>query len=253
MTRGWWLVVGLLVYSFIVCPLDMDNYHKMLYNITEVSPIKLFIDTANIEEIKNANELGVISGVTTNPSLIAREGRDFVEVVREITSIVDGPISAEAVSTDAEPMITEAEELAAIHPNIIVKIPMTGEGLKAVKVLSQKGIKTNVTLVFSSNQALMAALAGATYVSPFVGRLDDIGHDGLALIEEIVQIFDIHGLDTQIISASIRHPQHVTQSALAGAHIATVPYKVLIQMLKHPLTDLGIEKFLADWDKVPKK
>jgi transaldolase len=219
----------------------------------EVFVIKIFIDSANVDEIKAANELGVISGVTTNPSLIAREGRDFGEVVREITAIVDGPISAEAVSVDADPMIAEAEELAAIHPNIVVKIPMTGEGLKAVKALASKGIKTNVTLVFSANQALLAALAGATYVSPFVGRLDDIGHDGMALIGEIVQIFDIHGLDTQIISASIRHPLHVTQSALAGAHIATVPYKVLNQMLKHPLTDLGIEKFLADWAKVPKK
>ncbi|WP_092482013.1 fructose-6-phosphate aldolase [Desulfoscipio geothermicus] len=215
--------------------------------------MKIFIDSANVDEIKAANELGVISGVTTNPSLIAREGRDFGEVVREITAIIDGPVSAEAVSVDAAPMIAEAEELAAIHPNIVVKIPMTGEGLKAVKALASKGIKTNVTLVFSANQALLAALAGATYVSPFVGRLDDIGHDGMALIGEIVQIFDIHGLDTQIISASIRHPLHVTQSALAGAHIATVPYKVLNQMLKHPLTDLGIEKFLADWAKVPKK
>ncbi|SFQ98271.1 transaldolase [Desulfoscipio geothermicus DSM 3669] len=219
----------------------------------EVFAIKIFIDSANVDEIKAANELGVISGVTTNPSLIAREGRDFGEVVREITAIIDGPVSAEAVSVDAAPMIAEAEELAAIHPNIVVKIPMTGEGLKAVKALASKGIKTNVTLVFSANQALLAALAGATYVSPFVGRLDDIGHDGMALIGEIVQIFDIHGLDTQIISASIRHPLHVTQSALAGAHIATVPYKVLNQMLKHPLTDLGIEKFLADWAKVPKK
>ncbi len=218
----------------------------------EVLAIKLFIDSANIEEIKAANELGVISGVTTNPSLIAREGRNFAEVVREITAVVDGPISAEAVSTEAGPMIAEAEELAAIHPNIVVKIPMTGEGLKAVRALSQKGIKTNVTLVFSANQALLAALAGATYVSPFVGRLDDIGHDGIALVEEIVQIYELHDLPSQIISASIRHPLHVTQSALAGAHIATVPYKVLMQMLKHPLTDLGIEKFLADWAKVPK-
>lgn len=200
-----------------------------------------------------ANELGVISGVTTNPSLIAREGRDFVAVVREITAIVDGPISAEAVSIEAGPMIAEAEELAAIHPNIVVKIPMNGEGLKAVSALAQKGIKTNVTLIFSANQALLAALAGATYVSPFVGRLDDIGYDGLELVKDITEIYDLHGLETQIISASIRHPMHVTQSALAGAHIATVPYKVLLQMLKHPLTDLGIEKFLSDWAKVPKK
>ncbi|WP_041285044.1 fructose-6-phosphate aldolase [Desulfoscipio gibsoniae] len=215
--------------------------------------MKLFIDSANVDEIKSASELGVISGVTTNPSLIAREGRDFGAVVREITTIVDGPISAEAVSTDAGPMIAEAEELAAIHPNIVVKIPMTGEGLKAVSALAQKGIKTNVTLVFSANQALMAALAGATYVSPFVGRLDDIGYDGLELIKDIAEIYDLHGLAPEIISASIRHPMHVTQSALAGAHIATVPYKVLVQMLNHPLTDSGIEKFLSDWAKVPKK
>lgn len=216
-------------------------------------PIKLFIDTANVEEIKAASELGVISGVTTNPSLIAREGRDFVDVVREITAIVDGPISAEAVSIQAGPMIAEAGELAAIHPNIVVKIPMNAEGLKAVSVLSKKGIKTNVTLVFSANQALLAALAGATYVSPFVGRLDDIGQDGMVLIDEIVQIFDLYGLETEIISASIRHPMHVTRSALAGADIATVPYKVLLQMIEHPLTDLGIDKFLADWKKVPKR
>lgn len=214
-------------------------------------PIKLFIDSANVEEIRAAAELGVISGVTTNPSLIAREGRNFIEVVREITSIVDGPVSAEAVSTEAGPMIAEAEKLAAIHPNVVVKIPMTGEGLKAVHALAPKGIKTNVTLVFSANQALLAALAGATYVSPFVGRLDDAGHDGIALVEQIAQIFQLHDLATKIISASIRHPLHVTQSALAGADIATVPYKVLVQMLKHPLTDLGIEKFLADWATVP--
>jgi len=218
----------------------------------EVSSIKLFIDSANVDEIRAASELGVISGVTTNPSLIAMEGRDFIEVVKEITSIVDGPISAEAVSIEAGPMVAEAEELAAIHPNIVVKIPMTAEGLKAVSQLSQKGIKTNVTLVFSANQALMAALAGATFVSPFVGRLDDVGYDGVTLIKEIVEIFELHGLETLIISASIRHPLHVTQSALAGADIATVPYKVLQQMTKHPLTDRGIEKFLADWDKVPK-
>ncbi|MBF7081497.1 fructose-6-phosphate aldolase [Desulfallas sp. Bu1-1] len=214
--------------------------------------MKLFIDSANVGEIRAAAELGVISGVTTNPSLIAKEGRNFVEVVREITSIIDGPVSAEAVSTEAGPMIAEAVELASIHPNVVVKIPMTADGLKAVSALSPKGIKTNVTLVFSANQALLAALAGATYVSPFVGRLDDTGHDGIALIEEIVQIFELHGLETKIISASIRHPLHVTQSALAGADIATVPYKVLMQMLKHPLTDLGIEKFLADWATVPK-
>ncbi|MDQ0285008.1 transaldolase [Desulfofundulus luciae] len=215
--------------------------------------MQLFLDTANVEEIKKAYALGVISGVTTNPSLIAREGRDFAEVVREITAIVDGPISAEAVSTEAEGMIAEAEELAAIHPNIVVKIPMTGEGLKAVKFLSSKGIKTNVTLVFSANQALLAALAGATYVSPFVGRLDDVGHDGLELIQDIMAIYSNYDFPTKVIAASIRHPVHVVMAARAGADIATVPYKVLMQMLKHPLTDTGIEKFLADWATVPKK
>lgn len=215
--------------------------------------MRLFIDTANVEEIREINELGVISGVTTNPSLIAKEGRDFVEVVKEIASIVDGPISAEVVSLEAPDMIKEAEKLAAIHPNIVIKIPMTAEGLKAARACAQKGIKTNVTLVFSANQALMAALAGATYVSPFVGRLDDIGENGIGLVADIVEIFTLHGLNTEIISASIRHPMHVIMSAKAGAHIATVPYKVLKQMLKHPLTDIGIEKFLADWEKVPNK
>ncbi|SHJ56617.1 fructose-6-phosphate aldolase [Desulfofundulus thermosubterraneus] len=215
--------------------------------------MQLFLDTANVEEIKKAYALGVISGVTTNPSLIAREGRDFAEVVREITSIVDGPISAEAVSIDAQGMIAEAEELAAIHPNIVVKIPMTGEGLKAVKFLASKGIKTNVTLIFSVNQALLAALAGATYVSPFVGRLDDVGHDGLELIQDIMAIYSNYDFSTKVIAASIRHPVHVTMAARAGADIATVPYKVLMQMLKHPLTDIGIERFLADWATVPRK
>lgn len=205
-----------------------------------------------MDEIREINEWGILSGVTTNPSLIAKEGRDFKEVVKEITAIVDGPISAEVVSMEVQGMMKEAEELAAIHPNIVIKIPMNAEGLKAVKTCAQKGIKTNVTLVFSANQALMAALAGATFVSPFVGRLDDIGYDGIELVEDIVEIFDLHELETQVISASIRHPQHVIMSARAGAHIATVPYKVLKQMLKHPLTGLGIEKFLADWEKVPK-
>lgn len=214
--------------------------------------MKLFIDTANVEEIKQAYELGVISGVTTNPSLIAREGRDFVQVVKEITAIVDGPISAEAVSLDAPGMLVEARQLAAIHPNIIVKIPMTAEGLKATKACAQEGIKTNVTLVFSANQALLAALAGATYVSPFVGRLDDIGQEGMDLIYDIITIFETYDYDVQVISASIRHPMHVTASAKAGAHIATIPYKVLMQMIKHPLTDAGVEQFLADWSKVPR-
>lgn len=215
--------------------------------------IELFIDSANINEVKSAYELGVISGVTTNPSLIAREGRDFGQVVREITDIVDGPISAEAVSTEAPGIITEAEQLAAIHPNIVVKVPMNAEGLKAVKVLSGKGIKTNVTLVFSANQALMAALAGAAYVSPFVGRLDDVGQDGMDLIRQIMEIYSNYAMETKVIAASIRHPVHVMQAALAGSDIATVPYKVIMQMLQHPLTDIGIEKFLADWKKVPAK
>ncbi|GIW48683.1 MAG: putative transaldolase [Caloramator sp.] len=215
--------------------------------------MKLFIDTANVDEIREAEKLGIICGVTTNPSLIAKEGRDFVEVVKEITEIVDGPISAEVISLEAEGMIKEARELAKIHKNIVIKIPMTLEGLKAVKVLSKEGIKTNVTLIFSSAQALLAAKAGATYVSPFVGRLDDIGHDGMTLIEEIVRIFDNYGIETEIIAASIRHPMHVVEAALAGAHIATVPYKVLVQMAKHPMTDIGIEKFLKDWETVPKK
>ena len=214
--------------------------------------IKLFIDTANVGEIREFNKWGVITGVTTNPSLIAKEGRDFKEVVKEITSIVDGPISAEVVSMEAESMVREAQELAAIHRNIVIKIPMTAQGLEATKECARKGIKTNVTLVFSANQALLAALAGATYVSPFVGRLDDIGQNGIDLVNEIVEIFDVHGLETEVISASIRHPQHVISSAMAGAHIATVPYNVLNKMLKHPLTDLGIEKFLSDWEKVPK-
>ncbi len=215
--------------------------------------MKLFIDTANIEEIKKANDLGVICGVTTNPSLIAKEGRVFEEVVKEITSIVDGPISAEVISLESEKMVEEALELVKIHPNIVIKLPMCLEGLKAVKVLSAKGIKTNVTLIFSAAQALLAARAGATYVSPFVGRLDDIGQEGINLISEVAEIFATHGIETEIISASIRNPIHVTSSALAGAHIATVPYKVIEQMTKHPLTDAGIAKFLKDWETVPNK
>ncbi|OEH85418.1 fructose-6-phosphate aldolase [Desulfuribacillus stibiiarsenatis] len=208
-----------------------------------------FIDTANTEEIKKAYDMGVVAGVTTNPSLVAKEGRDFVEVLKEIIAIVDGPISAEVISLDAVGMVKEARPLAALSKNIVIKIPMTGEGLKAVKILAAEGIRTNVTLVFSSNQALLAARAGATYVSPFVGRLDDIGHNGIELISEIANIFGLHQIDTEIISASIRHPLHVTQSALAGAHIATVPYSVIQGMLKHPMTDLGIERFLKDWEQ----
>ena len=211
--------------------------------------MRFFIDTANVEDIRKANDMGIICGVTTNPSLIAKEGRDFNEVIKEITSIVDGPISGEvkATTTDAEGMIKEGREIAAIHPNMIVKIPMTTEGLKAVKVLNAEGIKTNVTLVFTSNQALLAARAGATYVSPFLGRLDDISVCGTDLIREIVEIFQVAGIDTEIIAASVRHPMHVTECALAGADIATVPYKDLEQMTKHPLTDQGIEKFQKDY------
>ena len=211
--------------------------------------MKFFVDTANVEDIKKANDLGVICGVTTNPSLIAKEGRDFTEVIKEITSIVDGPISGEvkATTTDAEGMIKEGREIAAIHPNMIVKIPMTTEGLKAVKVLTAEGIKTNVTLIFSANQALLAARAGATYVSPFLGRLDDISVCGTDLIRDIVEMFEVAGIDTEIIAASVRHPMHVTECALAGADIATVPYKVLEQMTHHPLTDQGIEKFQKDY------
>jgi transaldolase len=215
--------------------------------------MKIFIDTANVEQIREANALGIVDGVTTNPSLIAQEGRDFRQVVEEICSIVDGPISAEVVSLEAEGMVAEAEDLSRIHKNIVVKIPMTAEGLKAVKACSGKGIATNVTLVFSSAQALLAAKAGASYVSPFVGRLDDISLAGMDLIEEIVTIFDNYEFETEIIVASVRNPLHVVESALLGAHIATVPLKVIQQLVKHPLTDIGIEKFLADWEKVPSK
>lgn len=214
--------------------------------------MKLFIDTANTDEIREVNDWGVICGVTTNPSLVAKSGRDFKEVLSEITDIVDGPISAEVLSLKADEMIAEGEELAKINPNIVIKIPMTKEGMKAVKVLSNKGIDTNVTLIFSANQALLAARAGATYVSPFIGRMDDIGNTGYDIIADIVQVFDIHGIDTEIISASIRHPMHVLESAKLGAHIATIPYKVYEQMLKHPLTDIGIDKFLSDWEEANK-
>lgn len=213
--------------------------------------MKLFIDTANVEEIRKANDLGVICGVTTNPSLIAREGRVFKDVVTEITTIVDGPISAEVVSLEHEKMVEEALELAAIHKNIVIKIPMTEEGLKAVKILSAKGIKTNVTLIFSPSQALLAAKAGATYVSPFVGRLNDISSHGNELVETIHNMFEKHGITTEIIAASIRSPEDVVDAALAGADIATIPYKIIVQMTKHPLTDAGIERFLKDWESVP--
>ena len=214
--------------------------------------MKFFIDTANVEEIRKANDMGIICGVTTNPSLIAKEGRDFNQVIAEIASIVDGPISGEvkATTTDAEGMIKEGRDIAAIHPNMVVKIPMTVEGLKAVKVLHAEGIKTNVTLIFSAAQALLAARAGATYVSPFLGRLDDISMPGIDLINEITEIFMMHDIQTEIIAASIRNPIHVIDCAKAGADIATVPYKVLEQMTRHPLTDQGIAKFQADYKAV---
>lgn len=210
--------------------------------------MKLFIDTANVDEIRSAAELGVICGVTTNPSLIAKEGKVFEDVIKEITTIVDGPISAEVVAADAAGMVAEARELAKIHKNIVIKIPITLEGLKAVRILSAESIHTNVTLIFSPAQALLAAKAGATYVSPFIGRLDDISDNGMHVIEDIAEIFDIHGIKTEIIAASVRGPQDVTDAAKCGAHIATVPYKVILQMIKHPLTDNGIERFMKDWN-----
>lgn len=211
--------------------------------------MKLFIDTANVNEIREANDMGIICGVTTNPSLVAKEGRDFNEVIKEITSIVDGPISGEVISLEADGMIKEGREIATIHKNMVVKIPMTEEGLKAVKVLSSEGIKTNVTLIFSAGQALLAARAGATYVSPFLGRLDDIGANSMELIEVIVKIFKAHDIKTEIIAASIRSPKHVIDAAEVGAHIGTIPYGVLKQSLKHPLTDSGIERFMKDWEE----
>ena len=214
--------------------------------------MKLFIDTANVEEIKAANDLGVICGVTTNPSLIAKEGRDFKTVIDEITQIVDGPISAEVISLEADKMVEEAIPLAEMNKNIVIKIPITLEGLKAVKKLSSLGIKTNVTLIFSAQQALLAARAGASYVSPFLGRLDDIGVNAMELIEDIVTIFNKHDIKTEIIAASVRNPHHVTECAKLGAHIATVPYSVITKMVEHELTDKGIEKFLSDWANVGK-
>jgi len=215
--------------------------------------MKFFIDTANVKAIREMEALGVLDGVTTNPTLIAKEGRDFLEILREICEIVDGPISAEVISLETEGMVREARELAKIHKNIVVKIPMTQDGLKATRTLSQEGIRTNVTLVFSSNQALLAAKAGATYVSPFVGRLDDIGQVGMDVVREIVAIYENYGYPTQVIVASIRHPLHVIEAAMAGAHVATIPPSVIEQLTKHPLTDIGIQRFLADWEKVPKK
>lgn len=214
--------------------------------------MKFFIDTADVNEIREANALGLVDGVTTNPSLIAKSGRKFKDVIKEITAIVDGPISAEVIALDAEGMVKEAKELVKIHKNIVIKVPMTPEGLKATKQLSAKGIKTNVTLIFTPMQALLAAKAGATYVSPFVGRLDDISQDGMGIIDEIRTIFDNYGFTTEIIVASVRNPIHVQNSALIGADIATIPYSVMLQLSKHPLTDAGIKKFLEDWEKVPK-
>ena len=211
--------------------------------------MKLFLDTANVEEIKQATDWGVISGVTTNPSLAAKENEDFSKILPAICNLVDGPISAEVISMDYESMVKEARELAGVHKNVVIKIPVIPEGLKAVKTLSAEGIKVNVTLIFSVNQALLAARAGAAFISPFLGRIDDIGQTGVALVRDIVDMIDLHELDAEVIAASIRHPEHVPGVALAGSHIATVPFKVLEQMFKHPLTDRGIEKFLEDWKK----
>ncbi|SHH88031.1 transaldolase [Clostridium collagenovorans DSM 3089] len=214
--------------------------------------MKIFIDTANVEEIRKAAAYGILDGVTTNPSLIAKEGRDLKEVIEEICSIVDGPISAEVMSLESEGMISEGRELSKLHKNITVKIPMCEEGLKAVNVLSKEGIKTNVTLIFSAQQALLAAKAGATFVSPFVGRLDDIGNGGMQIIEDIADVFSIYGIETEIIAASIRTPMHTLECAKVGADIATIPYKVIAQMIKHPLTDMGIAKFIEDYNKSQK-
>ena len=215
--------------------------------------MKFFIDTANVKEIREAASLGVVDGVTTNPSLIAKEGRDFRQVIGEICSIVDGPISAEAVSLEADKMVAEGEDLAKIHKNIVVKLPMTKDGLKATKVLAEKGIRVNMTLVFSPSQALLAAKVGAAYVSPFVGRLDDISHYGMDLVRQVLAIYNNYGYATEVIVASVRNPLHVVDAAMAGAHIATIPFNVIDQLAKHPLTDIGIDNFLADWKKLERK
>ncbi len=212
--------------------------------------MKIFIDTANIDHIKEANDLGIIDGVTTNPTLVAREGKDFVSLIKEISSIVDGPISAEVIGLETNQMCEEARKLSKIHKNVVIKIPLIAEGLKAVKILSKEGIKTNVTLCFSANQALLAAKAGATYISPFIGRLDDISHIGMDLVRDIKAIYNNYGFKTEIIVASVRHPLHVLEAAKIGANIATVPYEALMKLVKHPLTDIGIERFLNDWKKV---
>ena len=215
--------------------------------------MKFFIDTANIEEIREAASLGVLDGVTTNPSLVAKEGKDFRKVLREIVSIVNWPISAEVTATDRDGMVREGRELSQIHPNIVIKVPLTKEGLQACKALRGDGIGVNVTLCFSPTQALLAAKADATFISPFIGRLDDISHDGMELIRQIRIIYDNYGFETEILAASIRHPQHVVEAALAGADVATIPYKVVMQLIRHPLTDLGLAKFLADWESMKKK
>ena len=212
--------------------------------------MKFFIDTANLDEIREVASLGILDGVTTNPSLVAKEGRDFQSVLREIVSIVNGPISAEVTTTDPEEMLTQGRELASIHPNIVVKVPLTKEGLQTCKRLRSDGINVNVTLCFSASQALLAAKAGASYISPFIGRLDDISHEGMDLIRQIRTIYDNYGFETEILAASIRHPVHVVEAALAGADVATMPYKVVVQLLKHPLTDIGQQRFLADWEKL---
>ncbi len=214
--------------------------------------MKFFLDTANIEEIRNAAEYGLIDGVTTNPSLVSREGRPFKEILLEIARLVDGPISAEVVSTDADGILREAYELAKLHSNIVVKVPMIKEGMKALKQLSKDGIRTNITLIFNCNQALIAAKLGATYVSPFVGRFDDISEVGMSLIADLVKIFQNYSFSTQILVASCRNPLHIREAALLGAHVATMPFKVLEQLMKHPLTDIGLERFLKDWEKMPK-
>ncbi|MBW7887812.1 MAG: fructose-6-phosphate aldolase [Bacteroidetes bacterium] len=211
--------------------------------------MKFFIDTANIKEIKEANEMGLIDGVTTNPSLVAKEGKEFKDLLKEICSIVNGPISAEVISTEFDGMLKEGRELAKIHENIVIKLPLIKDGLKAAKAFRSEGIKTNVTLCFSANQALLAAKAGATYISPFVGRLDDISTEGMQLIEQIVTIYNNYGYETEVLVASVRHPIHVVQAALIGAHVCTIPFKVIEQLIKHPLTDIGIERFLSDWNK----
>jgi len=235
----------------------VDSISKQLSNVSKPEKkkerLKIFLDTAHVEEIRKAHSWGILDGVTTNPTLVCRTGRSFGECINEIVSIVDGPISAEVVSLDSEGMVKEARKLSKIHENIVIKIPITSEGLKAIKILSQEGIKTNATLCFSPNQAILAAKAGATYVSPFIGRLDDIGHEGMQVVRDIVKIFNNYGFETKVIVASIRHPTHIVEAAKTGAHVVTVPFNVLEKMVKHALTDVGIKRFLEDWSKVPKK